>query len=811
MPNGRSLPRRLSPALAAAVLALVGCQLGTPALAPVSTASLRLVPAAGVGAVTVDLRSLRRAPFGRSVLQAAPAAPAIAQVRLTVRGPEAATATTTVPWSAAAEAGSQEVSLNVQAGPNRLITLEALDVDGRLVAILRGVSPVEAGGARAIKLNANTDAAGRILADLLDGAGRLEREDLTGLAATLRTGDLTDRLQSMVTRLTGYDEAANAYAGVAPALVRDKLIAAELFTQGLPLLDAALLPAALAAPAGVAVKVDVRDGLTSVGAGAQVAIYAPSVAAIATNANGQALFTGVPPGTWDVVVTRDGRTAHGTVSIDDRAARAELGVYFGDAAALDLAVVADPAAGQTLSGLLGAATTPAAAPAAFRLFAAGTGCPDVAARYPDAAPALTSCVTNRGRQLKALLEWHFEGQDGSGQPNKQDNLAVIRAIVADYGYAELPTGAANGVADFLTANATLDAVGDKPWIELTSPVAAQYCANNGFVVVAARRDAQAGHMVTLAPGQMAASPLFCDRYLPLGTGGAQAAGLQVKNAHLRWAWPGNTEMAEVRFFVLNNGKFPASSILQEDADCLGQVHTFTLPPVQRITDFFIEVPDLPNREPLEIKAFFGTISGAIWPDMNVCSPSGEWFGYATERLGQEFAEEDVTNPASSRASYSGWGAPNETYRFENPQPGRWLVELRHDGGESDSTFEVKSNYVLRADAIRLVDWVDEFVYPDEYATDTWYPDPNGGYYVDYTDANFDGVPDELDLNLDGVVDHWDTNMDGVIDWDLDGDGVADPGTSPPPFYPVPQATAPAPYQLNAAPDRSRARRARHRR
>lgn len=114
----------------------------------------------------------------------------------------------------------------------------------------------------------------------------------------------------------------------------------------------------------------------------------------------------------------------------------------------------------------------------------------------------------------------------------------------------------------------------------------------------------------------------------------------------------------------------------------------------RVIAGYIEVPNPPSPSTLEIEAFFGTITGANWPDMNIKSPNGELFGYNTPRMPDSGYQEDTSNTSSNKATYSGYGAADEKMTFENPISGKWYIEIRHDGGKDTSTFNLKSNYLI---------------------------------------------------------------------------------------------------------------------
>jgi tetratricopeptide (TPR) repeat protein len=120
--------------------------------------------------------------------------------------------------------------------------------------------------------------------------------------------------------------------------------------------------------------------------------------------------------------------------------------------------------------------------------------------------------------------------------------------------------------------------------------------------------------------------------------------------------------------------------------------TVTVYPGEQVVAGYIDVPA--NANTLSIESFFGTISGAMWPDMNVKSPNGEWFGYNSQYMSGSSYQEDTSNKSSTKATYSGYGASDEKMTFQNPISGKWYIEIRNDGGELPSTFEVKSNYII---------------------------------------------------------------------------------------------------------------------
>lgn len=116
----------------------------------------------------------------------------------------------------------------------------------------------------------------------------------------------------------------------------------------------------------------------------------------------------------------------------------------------------------------------------------------------------------------------------------------------------------------------------------------------------------------------------------------------------------------------------------------------TVKPGQELVAGYIDVP--PGEEKtIDLIAFFGTISGVNWPDMNIISPKGEMFGYSYPLLNGSGVEVDISNASSDKATYSGYSAENETFEFEKPASGRWYIRIHNTGGGETSTFKVKSN------------------------------------------------------------------------------------------------------------------------
>ncbi len=123
-----------------------------------------------------------------------------------------------------------------------------------------------------------------------------------------------------------------------------------------------------------------------------------------------------------------------------------------------------------------------------------------------------------------------------------------------------------------------------------------------------------------------------------------------------------------------------------------------VPAKQRVIAAEVNIPDPPNPASFEVEAFFGTISGADWPDLNIVAPNGQKFGFSEDFL--SFGHEQQLNKgengfsAADSAWYTGFSATDEKIIFNNPIPGKWTIEIRNDGGHKDSTFKVRSNYLL---------------------------------------------------------------------------------------------------------------------
>lgn len=122
----------------------------------------------------------------------------------------------------------------------------------------------------------------------------------------------------------------------------------------------------------------------------------------------------------------------------------------------------------------------------------------------------------------------------------------------------------------------------------------------------------------------------------------------------------------------------------------------TVHPQQQVLAGYIEITDEHLAEspikPIIIKASFGSISGASWPDLNVISPNGEEFGYGDTFLNSSGPSANSTNTSSTEATYNGFNASNEEFTFQNPIKGKWYLRIHHDGGNTTSTFKVSSNY-----------------------------------------------------------------------------------------------------------------------
>ena len=122
----------------------------------------------------------------------------------------------------------------------------------------------------------------------------------------------------------------------------------------------------------------------------------------------------------------------------------------------------------------------------------------------------------------------------------------------------------------------------------------------------------------------------------------------------------------------------------------------TVNPGEKVTAGYVEIPDPPVPAIFSVDALFGTISGSDWPDLNIISPTGQKFGYSESKLNSSGAIVDTSNDSSTKATYTGFTSGDETMTFENPVSGKWYIEIRHTGGTTQSTFTVKSNYLIHS-------------------------------------------------------------------------------------------------------------------
>ena len=247
---------------------------------------------------------------------------AIVRVRLTGIGPGIAVPiVATAPFAPDAEALptivlAGEIAITLPAGNNRVFTLEGLDANGREIAIMRTLGSL-GGGSQQLVINANTDAAARVLASLLVGPQGEDAPDTAGIAASLSAQDLTTKLLSFVNGLTQFDAAANTYDGaVPPVKLRDRLLADLLRSDGRTVLDTDA-PAELHDEAGSTVPIRVVAGGVPV-VNAEVTLYDPVHSPVHTDGDGQASFTSVPPGTWTLVVKTPEKTLATTIVARDQ-------------------------------------------------------------------------------------------------------------------------------------------------------------------------------------------------------------------------------------------------------------------------------------------------------------------------------------------------------------------------------------------------------------------------------------------------------------------------------------------------------------
>ncbi len=310
------------------VLALLAsCQVPMPLAGAPPTAvgpGAALAPAAQstVRVSFAGLRGWRRAGRHLSDVDGA----AITQVRLTAIGPGiAAPIVATAPFTpdggalpAIPLAG--EIAITVPAGKNRVFTLEGLDADGRVIAVMRTLGSL-GGGSQRLTINANTDAAARVLASLLAGPQSGDAADTAGIAGSLVGQDLTARLLAYVTELTQYDATANTFGGdVPPVNFRDRAFADLLRTDGLTVLGTDT-PAELYEIAGSMIPLRVVEDGTPV-ANADVTLYDPYHTPVQSDPDGLASFSAVPPGTWTLVVQASGKIFTTTVTARDQEAAA---------------------------------------------------------------------------------------------------------------------------------------------------------------------------------------------------------------------------------------------------------------------------------------------------------------------------------------------------------------------------------------------------------------------------------------------------------------------------------------------------------
>lgn len=308
--------------LVLALAVLASCQASVPPAGPPPA-----MTAAGISAIAAPstirvslagLRGWRRAGRRLSDLDGA----AIASVRLTCTGPGITTPiVATAPFTADADSLpavplAGDIAIAVPPGKNRVFTLEGLDASGRVIALMRTLGSL-GGGNQRLTINANTDAAARVLASLLAGPQSGDAADAAGVAGTLAGQDLTVSLLTYVTELTGYDAAANTYSGAVPPVnFRDRRLADLLRTDGRGTLEAHA-PDELRDAAGAQIDVRVVEDGVPVG-GADVTLYDPYHSPVQTDGDGQASFTSVPPGTWTVIVEAGGKTYATTVTARDQ-------------------------------------------------------------------------------------------------------------------------------------------------------------------------------------------------------------------------------------------------------------------------------------------------------------------------------------------------------------------------------------------------------------------------------------------------------------------------------------------------------------
>jgi hypothetical protein len=345
-------PLRLVPPLVLALAVAAGCH------APAVTTPPAGVQQVATARVHVDLAAL----FGRHVLGLGFAeTAAIATARLTASGPGVATQSVDAAWSATGTPPS--LALRVAAGPNRLFTLEGLDASGRRIAVMRTLASLTAGADVALTINANTDAAGRVLEDLLTGPQAGDQADTAGIAASLAATDLTADLQAFVQRVTAYTAANNTFGGIDPHYFRDRELADRLRAGGRAILAAAP-DAAMLTTGGAALTVVVTDG-GAPASGVTVTVYDHGSGAPASIAAGQYTFPKVAPGRWTVKAKLGAKEAWSTITVRDT----ETGLNL----ALALAVPpAPPFVPPALPALAGGPVTPAGTAPYVYTLAGGT-------------------------------------------------------------------------------------------------------------------------------------------------------------------------------------------------------------------------------------------------------------------------------------------------------------------------------------------------------------------------------------------------------------------------------------------------------
>ena len=291
---------------------------GTPSTVTATSAALAIAPQSTVRISLAPLRGWRRKGRHLNGVDGA----AITQVRLTASGPDIATpVAVTTPFTpdhlelpALPLAG--EVAVTVPAGMNRVFALEGLDADGRVIAVMRTLGSPGSGSQR-LTINANTDAAARVLASLLAGPQGTDAADSAGVGATLAGQDITAGLLAYVNELTRYNSAENTFGGdVPPVKFRDRLLADLLRTGGRTALGTAV-PAELHDLAAATIPIRVVEDGTPVG-NAEVTLFDPDHAPTHTDGDGRTTFTDVPPGRWTLIVETPGKVFITTIVARDQ-------------------------------------------------------------------------------------------------------------------------------------------------------------------------------------------------------------------------------------------------------------------------------------------------------------------------------------------------------------------------------------------------------------------------------------------------------------------------------------------------------------